>query len=57
MKSRGKDQLIAGALVVECVRLTDAERVVKTLQSPPPTLGMSGPTVLGIYSLLCIYTK
>ena len=31
MKIRGKDQLIAGALVVECVRYADAERVAASL--------------------------
>ena len=59
MKSRGKDQLIAGALIVECVRRSDADRVAAALAAngPPPELGISGATALGIYSLLCIYHK
>jgi hypothetical protein len=57
MKARGEDQLIAGALVVECVRRADAERVARELESHPAVLGISGPTVLGIYALLCIHSK
>lgn len=57
MKIRGKDQLIAGALIVECVRLADAERVASALgKSTATTIGMSGPNALGIYGLLCIAT-
>jgi hypothetical protein len=56
MKSRAKDQLIAGALVVECVRRGDAERVAAKLTSnPPAALGVTGPSVVGVYSLLCVY--
>jgi hypothetical protein len=58
MKIRGKDQLTAGALVVECVRLADAERVVSMLnKGTPASLGITGPSVLGIYGLLCIKTS
>jgi hypothetical protein len=57
MKSRGGDQMIAGAFVVECVRRSDAERVAALLAEPPAELGISGPSVLGVYSLLCIYDK
>lgn len=59
MKSRGQDQLIAGALIVECVRRSDADRVAGALaeKGPPPEFGISGPTALGVYSLLCIYAK
>jgi hypothetical protein len=59
MKSRGRDQLIAGALIVECVRRSDADRVARRLAAdgPPPELGISGPSVLGVYALLCIYDK
>jgi len=59
MKSRGQDQLIAGALIVECVRRADADRVARALTEtgPPPELGISGASVLGIYALLCIYDK
>lgn len=57
MKSRGGDQMIAGALVVECVRRSDAERVAALLAEPPAELGISGPHALGVYSLLCIYQK
>ena len=59
MKSRGQDKLIAGALIVECVRLSSAERVAGALaaKGPPPELGISGPSVLGVYALLCIYDK
>lgn len=57
MKIRGKDQLIAGALVVECVRYADAERVASMLsKTTAANLGMMGPSVLGIYGLLCIKT-
>ncbi len=57
MKIRGKDQLTAGAIVVECVRYADAERVASMLtKSTAATLGISGPSVLGIYGLLCIAT-
>jgi hypothetical protein len=55
MKSRGGDQLIAGALVVECVRRADADRVAATLARPPAALGISGASALGTYALLCIY--
>lgn len=58
MKIRGKDRLTAGALVVECVRLADAERVVSMLsKGTPASLGITGPSVLGIYRLLCIKTS
>ena len=57
MKARGQDQLIAGALVVECVRRTDAERIAKDLETLPPALGISGASVTGIYALLCIHEK
>jgi hypothetical protein len=57
MKLRGKDRLVAGALVVECLRRTDAQSVVNTLQNPPVALGISGAVVVGIYELLCIYDK
>lgn len=55
MKSRGGDQLIAGAIVVECVRRSDADRVAATLAETPAALGISGPRVLGTYALLCTY--
>jgi hypothetical protein len=58
MKSRCKDQLAAGALVVECLRRSDAERVASALASGlPPALGISGGHVLTTYALLCIYRK
>lgn len=57
MKSRGGDQMIAGAFVVECVRRSDAERVAALLAEPPTELGISGASALGVYSLLCIYQK
>jgi hypothetical protein len=59
MKSRGKDQLIAGAFVVECVRRADAERVASelTASGPPAALGISGASAPGVYALLCIYVK
>jgi hypothetical protein len=58
MKSRGKDQLIAGACVVECVRRTDADRIAEAWSNAlPPALGISGPSALGVYALLCIYDK
>jgi len=57
MKARGKDQLTAGALVVECVRRADAERLAKGLEMPPAALGISGSSVLGVYALLCIHEK
>ena len=56
MKSRGKDRLIAGALVVETIRRADADRVAGRLAGEvPPTLGISGPKVVGTYALLCVY--
>ena len=57
MKIRGKDQLIAGALLVECVRYADAERVASMLtKSTVAGLGASGPSALGIYGLNGIAT-
>jgi hypothetical protein len=56
MRSRGKDRLTAGALVIECVRRSDAERMARSFAAPPAALGISGPSVLGIYALLCIRT-
>jgi hypothetical protein len=57
MKSRGKDQLTAGALVVECLRRADAERIAAALATPPAALGVSGKSVVGIYGLLCVYAR
>jgi hypothetical protein len=57
MKVRGKDQLAAGALVVECVRRADADRVAASLAKLPVALGISGRTALGVYGLLCAYTN
>ena len=57
MKSRGKDQLTAGAFVVECLRRADAERFAARLASPPAVLGIPGNSVVGIYGLLCAYPK
>ena len=55
-KSRGKDRLAAGALVVECIRREDAERVAARLAGgTPAALGVSGPSVIGVYALLCVY--
>jgi len=54
MRSRGRDQLIAGACVVDCVRRADAERVCSALTEPPAALGISGARALGIYGLLCV---
>jgi hypothetical protein len=56
MKTRAKDQLAAGAFVVECVRRDDAERVAAQLASgPPAALGVTGPSAVGVYALLCVY--
>ena len=55
MRSRAKDRLAAGVLVVDCLRRTDAERVMAALATPPPALGISGQSALGIYALLCLY--
>jgi hypothetical protein len=57
MRSRGGDRLIAGALVVECVRYADAERVAQALEPPPASLGLSGASALGIYRLPCIRSR
>jgi hypothetical protein len=58
MKSRGKDQLTAGAFVVECLRRADADRIAGTLNgNPPAALGVSGKSAVGIYGLLCVYPK
>ena len=56
MRSRAKDRLIAGGLVVECVRRQDAEAVAaKLAEAPPPALGVSGLNAVGVYALLCVY--
>jgi len=55
MKSRGKDRLAAGVVLVECLRRADADRVMRELEDPPAALGISGEVALGIYALLCIY--
>jgi hypothetical protein len=57
MKRRTKDQLAAGAFVVECLRRADADRVAAALATPPAALGISGKSVVGIYGLLCVYPK
>jgi hypothetical protein len=57
MQSRGKDRLAAGVVLVECVRRTDADRIMAVLRDPPATLGISGETALGIYALLCLYQR
>jgi hypothetical protein len=57
MRSRGKDRLTAGALVVECVRRADADRVAQSIAAPPAAVGISGPSVLGVFALLCIRTR
>ena len=56
MKKRSPDQLAAGALVIECLRRADADRVAATLAPLPAALGVSGKSVVGIYGLMCIYT-
>jgi hypothetical protein len=57
-KLRRGDKLIAGALVVECVRLDDAERVAEGLTPEAVAgIGISGPVVLGTYGLLCSLEK
>jgi hypothetical protein len=56
MKTRAKDQLAAGALVVECVRRADADRMAGMLAGgTPEALGVSGPRAVGVYALLCVY--
>ena len=57
MRSRGKDRLAAGALLVECVRPTDAERIMAMLKTPPAALGIAGASALGTYALLCFYQR
>lgn len=54
---RGPDRIAAGVLMVECLSRADADLVAASLGTPPPALGMSGPSALGIYALLCIQTK
>lgn len=55
-RSRGKDQLTAGALVIECIRRSDADRVTAKLASGmPAAFGISGPHVVATYALLCVY--
>ena len=57
MKLRGKDQIISGALVVECMRRKDADRVAASLTDRIiEGFGISGPHTLGVYQLLCIAT-
>ncbi len=56
MRSRGKDKQAAGALVVECIRRAGADRVAAKLAGGlPDALGLSGPHVVGLYALLCVY--
>jgi hypothetical protein len=56
MRSRGKDKLSAGALVVETIRRSDADRMAVQLAGQlPAAFGISGPSVVGIYALLCVY--
>jgi hypothetical protein len=55
MKTRAKDRLAAGAFVVECVRRQDADRIAERLSSAPAELGVSGPSAVGVFALLCIY--
>jgi hypothetical protein len=58
MKRRAKDQLVAGAFVVECVRRQDAERIAGQLAGDAAAaLGVAGPSAVGVYSLLCVYLK
>lgn len=57
MRRRGKDQLAAGAFVVECVRRADADRIATRLADPPAALGVSGKATVGVYGLLCVYAK
>lgn len=57
MRKRGKDQLVAGALLVECIRRADADRIAATLAPVPAALGISGSAVTGVYGLLCIYQR
>jgi hypothetical protein len=54
MRVRGRDQLIAGACVVDCLRLADAERVCAALAQPLPGLGITGASALGVYALVCV---
>jgi hypothetical protein len=57
MKSRGQDRLIAGALVVECVRRSDADRVAARLAAdgPPPSSASAGPA-FSAFTLCCVST-
>jgi hypothetical protein len=57
-KLRRGDKLIAGGLVVECVRLDDAERIAESLTPDTvASIGISDPAVLGTYGWLCILDK
>jgi hypothetical protein len=55
MKSRGKDRLAAGVVLIECLRRADADRIMALLKEPPAVLGITGEVALGIYALLCLY--
>ena len=55
MKSRGKDRLAAGVVLVECLRRTDADRIMAVLKTPPAVLGIAGEMALGCYGLICVY--
>jgi hypothetical protein len=57
MKKRAKDQLAAGAFLVECIRRADADRIAARLASAPAALGVSGASAVGVYGLLCVYMK
>ena len=59
MKSRGQDQLIAGALWSNAYAAATRTVWPRSLAAdgPPPELGISGSSALGVYALLCIYDK
>lgn len=58
MRRRGvADASIGGALVVECLRRPDAERIGRQIEARAPQILAATESVLGLYALLCVYDK
>ena len=55
----GPDGLIGGALVVECIRRSDAERIAGEIGSAETraAFGLTGAATLGVYGLLCVHAR
>ena len=55
----GPDGVIGGALMVECVRRSDAERIAEEIGAAETraALGLTGAATLGVYGLLCVHAR